>query len=1109
MGRCFRMARRVVLLPMAVMLGLLGPAPATAQEGEVVLLGWVGRQGSLSQAGSSPAVFLRWDVTEGALPETLDSVTLYRGQNAVATLPAHGHRTASEIDALYALPANQRRQLEMIRWLSDLDPDVTINEVTLGEAVVDKLDTDSFWAHFAARIDPVVAVARYRAFVDASAAGTVLYRLEGTFVSGATVELGRVSVDTAAASILPAAVALRQIPVDEMARCDAPEAFRVHGSVALDWDAPHASPAERLAFDMATAGWDLFRTRLNVESAPPRDLRAEAELLPHGLDGRVELPDLEQVNDQPLLIASDLPDVEPGGDGWAPAAAAWFETHAELLARGVEPGDQRAYYLVPRDITGNWGETASVYLTVPDLVPPPAPWEVRAVARPAIATGGGAKADRVALRWPEMSVLGFAQQHPGRTFCNLDVARLEGRLAWTDGALCPPDGEGAVIEANLDITSYRVYRFESVGEARRFTDADGDGHADLDERTVASDPGTACDPTLPGTPGAVISEVPATDARTLKSGRRILELEDTTPALTPGKVYWYLVAAVTVSGQQGPLSAPVRAVFPEYHHKSRLAFGVPTQGAQCTPFVKVLGDKALVVGQDHTGKADRVRLSCKGSEGVAQWEAVLQAGEPVAKTGPWPFAVCNPGGLQEGSPAGELGLACRHRQVLIEYLSDAPPEQGGGVIAKKVVFWGGNVPACEELHSALLETCPEAPLPGHVGVVGLDFPEYDPEQGCIGVYREIGGRMQRLELICDQLSLPDPYDAPTLAGDQVCLYTAVHDRNALVSPKLALGCVAVAEATAEPPQLLGMTFDAGATTATVRYRPPSQRLVGALVEWSREGGADRASTFVPQPAVLGPLGDVTASVDLGAPPPAPGESQRWSFRARMVVSKAEGVPLSDTLSEWSPSMSVDRLGPAPTASEYLPWPTIPTPPEGDPLSVLYLGTDGLPIVHLASFDPDPQLCATVIKSCDVGVGNDGGYVFPKCYLPQTPLGADCKLTCDDIEGIVQPALGFVAYRQSRKDDASPPSDYVQVSPLVNRMHCSGEDLGPLGHTTIADPFVAMLDFSGLPEPWVGKEIFFVDGDPHIVGLQYRYQFVYFDVKGEILRSRTSAFVTAH
>ena len=45
-------------------------------------------------------------------------------------------------------------------------------------------------------------------------------------------------------------------------------------------------------------------------------------------------------------------------------------------------------------------------------------------------------------------------------------------------------------------------------------------------------------------------------------------------------------------------------------------------------------------------------------------------------------------------------------------------------------------------------------------------------------------------------------------------------------------------------------------------------------------------------------------------------------------------------------------------------------------------------------------------------------------------------------------------------------------------------------------------------PWSDSSLLFVDRYPHSVDYEYRYQFVYFDDRGEITRYRTSNWVQA-
>ena len=123
--------------------------------------------------------------------------------------------------------------------------------------------------------------------------------------------------------------------------------------------------------------------------------------------------------------------------------------------------------------------------------------------------------------------------------------------------------------------------------------------------------------------------------------------------------------------------------------------------------------------------------------------------------------------------------------------------------------------------------------------------------------------------------------------------------------------------------------------------------------------------------------------------------------------------------------------------------------------------------------------------------------------------------CSNIRAAAAPRLGFVAYRQSRKNslDANP-SEFHQVSPLVDRVHCWNEITSlPTGFSptkgSLEDPFIKLVHFD-LNSPFQPGEqvLVWTDRSPHEVGLEYRYQLVYFTDRGEILGDRTTGWVTS-
>ena len=253
------------------------------------------------------------------------------------------------------------------------------------------------------------------------------------------------------------------------------------------------------------------------------------------------------------------------------AFAKFFETLTALAAADVHPGERRLYHLVARDLSGNWGDSAVLAVTVPDLEAPPTPWSVRALEDH---VGG-----RVALTWPRVDVTAYRDNYrAARRFCNLGSARVERRLEFVE-RLQSCDAERP-LAVDLAVESYLVYRFADGGRAQRFVDIDGDGFDDAEERGDVTDPGTACDATAPDPASSplannLLSVVPVEEALRRPQGHWVHEFSDAEPAADPGRVYWYRVATRDAAGNVSEPSHPVRGFLPDRTAPARESF-VPT-----------------------------------------------------------------------------------------------------------------------------------------------------------------------------------------------------------------------------------------------------------------------------------------------------------------------------------------------------------------------------------------------------------------------------------------------------------------------------------------------------------------------------------------------------
>ena len=1095
-----------------VILALAGNA--LAQEDQLVFSAIPTRLGSISATGPGPAVVVTW----GA-PDAIAGLTefrLYRDGALLATIP-YAVRPGVEIEALYAAPENERRARELETNLEAAG----VLTTPFGEAVAAQLTDDSFFAHFSSRLDPTLAVARGLGWVDRTASGTVKYRLDGVIDPGGTSEeivvLGTATVDASTPWKAPAATAFRVLPAGALARCDAPEAMRAHGVLAFDWETPGTGGPERFALSEAIAGWDLYRSDAPALSDPARDLAAEAELLAHDDAGLVAFSGLVKVNDVPILAASDLPVEETTYEGWSPAAPQVTLGRLETAEAGMRPGETYAFYLVPRDRTGNYGETTSVLGKVPDTLPPPAPWNIRAVRRPTL--NGGATPDTQFIRWPQVNVLNFVEEHPHRTYCNLEDAKFTRELAYVGTAeTCPTVGEGARV--SLRVAKYDIYRFESPADAQGFRDSDGDGVSDLLERAPLGDPaaspplsepGTACDPIKRpfGAPNFKVGSIAAKDAVPDTRQREVLEWADTVEEADLGKVFWYRVVAVGETGARGPMSAPVRAMFPAYRRTARRWVDPPMSCHEYITYHQCNSDDRPIT--DLTGTAAQATIQC----GDKTWTFELTEPPPGAGlpsdavvSEKWGQGMC--GGQNEQAMPNE----CAGKDVVITYYDDA-----GNVIAQVTVGkYNGDICLCAQLNQNCFDPPPSVVDRGYEPV------PYDPATECVSVYRRIGEELQRVETICDELV--EDYESfypDDLLGGPACLFQAVTSATGAISARFPLGCEEDSQAAAEVPTLAGLVFPAGATTAEVRIIPPEQPVLGFIAELRRADGTDRVTSFV-RLGTLGTLGEVLDTIEVG-PEPATGTTEEWCLRARTVVSNAAATTITDTLSDWTPDLCVLRMGPDAVEPEYIPWPEIPTPREAEALVALYLDGDGFPVVHLGG----PKLTCvneSLFPKC-VGTEPDSPKVdaIDRCLWPLVPLERqECAITCDTITESLEGQVGFVAYRQGRASSLSAAADYAQVSPLINYVHCTqitpdvkppeGQVVAPPDPIdTHADPYVGLADFSGVFDgeagpPWSGVELFFVDRAPHIAGWEYRYQFVYFDAAGEITETRTSNWVSA-
>ncbi len=1089
---------------------------AAAQSDQLYLLGVTAAAGSISADGSGvDVVYLRWDSVEGELPADVTQLRLERdGTETLATFSdPHGVADPGTIAGFYAESGMDRRRKETARWLDQKIPSATVTTSNL-QTFINQLidpdplneDFDRFWAIFASRVDINVARARWRAYIDDQATpGLHVYALYAS--NGITeVRVGEVEVNVGVRKPMPQAVGFDRVP---LGRCDAPEAAKDHGAIALSWEHPGSTVTDRYGAALMISGYDLYALKEPAGLIiPGKDIAAIAAGVAHDADGNVALPDLIKLNDQPVAIAATPPDegLHRGyNDPWYHVII----SAPEVKALGFEPGDAMALYLVARDYTGNYGETVGKRIVIPDKSRPPAPWSISTQAKTFDSVGS----EEMRVVWDEVNVLNYKEDYAlDRVYCNLETARFDKELRYVpEGGDCEADPQ---IVVDLNVTEYRVYRFESQGQAMRFQDSDGDGFSDEHERTPIpgldpefTNPADACDPSVvPADPTlnrlvdtVVINTSP--DHVQRPSGRWVMQYIDTDIAQQEDTIYWYRVASFSPDGSGLPnggkrseLSAPGRGLYHDRDLPQRDdCRELDLVSRDCSYYATLIqpdppADPVTARDETTAQAADYIVVSCTNPvNGLPVSEMVpMSGGAGVDRTATLDRNQCD-AVISACLDATDLTTSFYDEDDVLLGSVDLPP--------------GSDL--CPLGTAVLQETCRETPIvdgstlsepPVLTNPCGPDL--------CTSIYQEIGGKSYKVGMHCP----PDPFPPlkfPGMSGE-ICLSYTLHDQNNNVSAKTYFPCFHLPSLKPDAPQAVAFTFEVGTTNAAMTFVPPEQYVAGTLLEWSLAGESTVTTVFNAHEGQTSRDGLRSQPVVLTTPAPVGEEQEEWCFRGRSVTRDGK-------LSDWSPKRCDLRLPPNVPIPEYMPWPKFDVPASsGADLQASYLAVDERMVVRMG----DP---VTSLNSCEItfiGESCTGDLSGSEC-IPD-PAAGSLSFTCDDfcaelLASRTEP-ISFVAYRQWGDAPGDPtPSEFQQVSPLIDMVGCFEFPVGPpygSGQGMI-DPFFKMIEFIA-PHPWSasGYQMVFLDRAPHVEGRWYRYQFVYFDGRGEIESYRNTNWVQA-
>jgi hypothetical protein len=1091
-------------------------------ESQFFFVGHQAPAGSITAAGQNQqVVYLRWGVVEGKLPADVVGLRLLRNGVKVTSTdwPANGVMSESEINNLYHGPEQQRRKLETINRLNELsaskgDSFSASSFTSYLRGLLDSNSTETynpFWAYLGARTDFNIARARYRGWIDISPVldsitGKVEYELLAVNITNSTVTLGKASVQFGVANKILGATNLRQV-LNTETRCDMPENAKDHYTVALNWNSPgdeanKALITDRVAAQFLISGFDLYRTTtnldLNIAEAPVRNISALAAQANADSRGDPKLSGLEKVNVS-LVVDSGTTNEEPK----------WLEARDLLQRAGLKPGDRRAYYLVPRDFTGNYGPTIATIVTVPQMTRPPAPWNIRAFADQSSSILSRTRPDALSLTWDAVNLDNYQRMFQDtREYCNLAEAQQTGILEFVGkGKNCATDVRSSV---RLDVAGYRIYQFVDFDVAGRFKDSDGDGVSDSDEIPDLNNDGkidanerthgTQCDASKQ--PSDLHSNYllsPTSQELLFGVGQpgepEIVRLRDTSPAIVKDTVIWYRIASVAGSddknGRLSFLSAPQRALF-------------PNRTPPPEPIIEV------------TKPGNSVPIGC---------ELKTVAG------GPWSFT--DERVIDE--KAKEFTVSCASNSFFDD-----------GVATSSSSQCGTRTAACASASNATL-SFPATAATGNIacnvslpddvffcnaGSVTL-FPKYAPElaqagdliidggvtingrppnsRTCIALFETIDGTSTRVANSCDAGGF-----SYRPGNGQFCGYAIATDENNNISATVYIPCT-LAPSNPKPPgppQI--QSFVVGIKQAQFTFRLPAEQVAITLARLDHEpgdGSSDRQFKSIPVITVEAgesvsyswPVDELTASKD------------RFCLSLLAIAPSAgTAAPLR---SPWSKERCYSRNDSGEDLPEYLPWPEVKSPSEGEPLSGFLTEYRGLSVLlgmGLKNENDLLDLCERILPDQIPGTPP------PEPSTPEGEYTDFDALECTDngmvaVKAALASELNFMLYRQHRISNGTE-SNWVQVSPLIEYAHFDDIPTRTRGEKDalsfiewrLNDPFVKILYSDTAPDT---LQFIFVDHYPFATHADYpptqpyefRYQAVYFDKDQRPVRWRQSAW----
>jgi len=942
-------------------------------------------------------VFLEWGPFEGEIPKDIKSFQIYRktapgGFVPLATINNVLYNS-SQINTLFSQTEALLFKQELIESLNSSQQgqgNPPVDETNYADVLLSLLNPaspsyDSMTRMLLVRMNPFVAICAAMAYIDKTVdtAKTYEYILTAKLLDDTeTKPIGRTTLNAGTLTILPAPANFRQVLV---AGCSEIRQGLDDRRIHFAWDIP-VEP-DKMSLNILTYGYDIYRSDINLGVV---NLRS-------GIPAS-----LVKINDIPIFVSGNPP---PEGPDSFLAIDEGDIFEREYLRRG----DIFYYYLVARDISGRYSESAGPLAAhVPDRQPPLMPWGIHTEREEVL---------NVSYTTPMLSLL-WDQINPENYLNTYGRNRVVCPESTSTQICYVPSGKDCSVDiprcVDLSVKRYLIYRFASPEEASLWgSDRDGDLWPDLKEdpnNIGVVDPGETdpCDklshpPGLPPELVAIITHNDPTHTRTLPSGKKVQYFRD--PFIKDdNKVYWYRIQSEDFSNNRSALSPPVRAVL---FDRTQPNVDAGIWAWECIYNAYFLGiekckeeykPESIITMIDKTEDAREYALYMKCGYDI-QKLTLLKRG-PIRKR-----AYIFPGDIRDCKIASRCTIIVRFYGEKMEFLAEAS------------IF---VTDLCEPIGCVILDkTCRYVPVrPGQVH--SPDDPiqvivTLKPDE-CARIYHLIGGNYSPFRVFCaDPLydcgdSDPNTYCFDLIPPIDGCLGIRVFSANHVGSGMYRFPCLSMELGKPDPPLIENVECDCATNKLQVRWASQAYGLVAFII--SRQSGSkliyEAVTNLKPDPAT----GQYEHTIFLDAND----LNIKWCLKVRALNEALE-------MSEWSSERC--QMCCEPVSPPQLPWPPVSEPPTAPQATAFYLqGTNVLAIV--LSDDITYDLTTYWSRKCE--------YIdVPECNekldcFSQRPVRFYCTGLCNFLKRSNQMRQFFV-YRQEED------KDFVQVSPLIEGFYC--------------------------------------------------------------------------